>query len=119
MFVDMGAGGERKGDVRGGDRAKGDQDIIIKAAAVADYRPQTASAEKIKKADDMSIALERTDDILGWLGSRQRPGSFCVASMETQNMLRTPRQSLRKHVDMIVANNLKVAGAGSARTPTS
>lgn len=93
----------------------GDQDIIIKAAAVADYRPQTVGAEKIKKADgDMSIALERTDDILGWLGSRQRPGQFlCGFSMETQNMLENSVAKLeKKHVDMIVANNLKVAGAG-------
>lgn len=93
----------------------GDQDIIIKSAAVADYRPQTVGSEKIKKADgDMAIALERTDDILGWLGNHRRPGQFlCGFSMETQNMLENSAAKLeKKHVDMIVANNLKVAGAG-------
>jgi len=93
----------------------GDQDIIIKSAAVADYRPQTVGSEKIKKTDgDMAIALERTDDILGWLGNHRRPGQFlCGFSMETQNMLENSAAKLeKKHVDMIVANNLKVAGAG-------
>ena len=92
-----------------------DQDIIVKAAAVADYRPQTVGAEKIKKSDgDMGIALERTDDILGWLGNHRREGQFlCGFSMETQNMLENSTAKLeRKHLDMIVANNLKVAGAG-------
>ena len=93
----------------------GDQDIIIKSAAVADYRPQTVGSEKIKKSDgDMAIALERTDDILGWLGNHRRPGQFlCGFSMETQNMLENSAAKLeKKHVDMIVANNLQVAGAG-------
>lgn len=93
----------------------GEQDIIIKAAAVADYRPSTVGEEKIKKSDsDLSIALERTDDILGWLGSHRREDQFlCGFSMETQNMLENSRAKLeRKHIDMIVANNLKVEGAG-------
>ena len=92
-----------------------EQDIIIKAAAVADYRPASVGTEKIKKKDsDLSIALERTDDILGWLGSHRREGQFlCGFSMETQNMLENSRAKLKKkHIDMIVANNLKVEGAG-------
>lgn len=92
-----------------------DQDIIIKAAAVADYRPQTVSSEKLKKSGgEMSIALERTDDILDWLGNHRREGQFlCGFSMETQNMLENSAAKLKKkHVDMIVANNLRVAGAG-------
>ena len=93
-----------------------DMDIIIKAAAVADYRPCNVSDEKIKKKDDdtMSIPLERTDDILAWLGAHRREGQFlCGFSMETQNMLENSRKKLeKKHIDMIVANNLKVAGAG-------
>ncbi len=93
----------------------GQMDVIVKAAAVADYRPRTVGTEKIKKSDgDMSIALERTDDILGWLGSHRREGQLlCGFSMETQNMLENSAAKLeKKHVDMIVANNLKVAGAG-------
>lgn len=93
----------------------GEQDAIIKAAAVADYRPCAVSAEKVKKSEgEMSIALERTDDILGWLGSHRRPGQFlCGFSMETQNMLENSRAKLaKKNIDMIVANNLKVPGAG-------
>ena len=93
----------------------GEQDIIVKAAAVADYRPATVGTEKIKKSDgDLSIALERTDDILGWLGQNRRDGQFlCGFSMETQNMLENSRAKLeRKNIDMIVANNLKVEGAG-------
>lgn len=91
------------------------QDIIIKAAAVADYTPVSVADEKIKKADgDMSIALKRTTDIIGWLGAHRRPGQFlCGFSMETQNMLENSKAKLdKKHIDMIVANNLKVAGAG-------
>ena len=91
------------------------QDIIIKAAAVADYRPATVSDEKIKKKDDdMSIALERTDDILKYLGEHKPDGQFlCGFSMETQNMLENSRKKLKKkHLDMIVANNLKEQGAG-------
>ncbi len=91
------------------------QDIIIKAAAVADYTPAFVADEKIKKADgDMSIPLNRTTDIIGWLGAHRRPGQFlCGFSMETQHMLENSRAKLeKKHIDMIVANNLKVAGAG-------
>jgi phosphopantothenoylcysteine decarboxylase/phosphopantothenate--cysteine ligase len=93
----------------------GDQDAIIKAAAVADYRPKTAGTEKTKKTDgDMSIELERTDDILLWLGKHRKDGQFlCGFSMETQNMLENSRKKLeKKNIDMIVANNLKMAGAG-------
>lgn len=91
------------------------QDIIIKAAAVADYRPRYAADEKIKKKDDdMSIALERTEDILGFLGAHKKEGQFlCGFSMETENMERNSREKLRKkNLDLIVANNLKQAGAG-------
>ena len=93
----------------------GDQDIIVKAAAVADYRPAEVADEKVKKKDgDLSIRLERTEDILAWLGEHRREGQFlCGFSMETQNMLENSRAKLgKKHLDMIVANNLKVAGAG-------
>lgn len=93
----------------------GGVDVIIKAAAVADYRPAVTSDEKIKKSDgDMAIAMERTDDILGYLGQHKEPGQFlCGFSMETQNMLENSRAKLRKkNLDMIVANNLKVKGAG-------
>lgn len=92
-----------------------EQDIIIKAAAVADYTPVTTATEKIKKKDgDNAMALTRTKDILGWLGEHRREGQFlCGFSMETQNMLENSRQKLtKKNVDMIVANNLKVQGAG-------
>lgn len=91
------------------------QDIIIKAAAVADYRPISVSDEKLKKHDDeMEIKLERTEDILEYLGDHKRPGQFlCGFSMETQNMLGNSRAKLeKKHLDMVAANNLKVAGAG-------
>ena len=92
-----------------------EQDIIIKAAAVADYRPAYVLADKVKKHDgQMSIELERTDDILGYLGEHRMPGQFlCGFSMETQNMLGNSRAKLgKKHLDMVAANNLKVAGAG-------
>lgn len=92
-----------------------EQDIIIKAAAVADYRPAAVSDEKVKKSDnELSIALERTQDILKYLGEHKKEGQFlCGFSMETQNMLENSRAKLeKKHLDMIVANNLKVAGAG-------
>lgn len=95
-------------------RAK-DQDIIIKSAAVADYRPANVSDQKVKKKDgDMAIALERTQDILKFLGEHKKEGQFlCGFSMETQNMLENSRAKLeKKNLDMIVANNLKVAGAG-------
>ena len=92
-----------------------EQDIIIKAAAVADYTPATFSDDKIKKSDgDMSIPLDRTQDILKYLGERKRPNQFlCGFSMETKDMLENSRRKLvHKNLDMIVANNLKVAGAG-------
>ena len=92
-----------------------DMDIIIKAAAVADYRPAQVSTEKIKKKEgEMTIPLERTTDILGWLGSHRKEGQFlCGFSMDTQNMIENSRAKLeKKHVDMIVANNLKEKGAG-------
>lgn len=91
------------------------QDAIIKAAAVADYRPKHVGAEKTKKTDgEMGIELERTDDILKWLGEHRKEGQFlCGFSMETQNMLENSRAKLeKKNIDMIVANNLKVDGAG-------
>jgi len=94
-----------------------EQDIIIKAAAVADYRPATVSTEKVKKKDDnMSIPLERTDDILKYLGEHKKPGQFlCGFSMETQDMISNSRAKLeKKNLDMIAANNLKVEGAGFA-----
>lgn len=97
-------------------RAK-DQDIIIKAAAVADYRPKSVSSEKMKKKDDdLAIPMERTDDILKFLGEHKKEYQFlCGFSMETENMLENSRKKLeKKHLDMIVANNLKVEGAGFA-----
>ena len=91
------------------------QDIIIKAAAVADYRPASIAAEKMKKKEDaLTIELERTDDILKYLGEHKHPQQFlCGFSMETEHMLENSRKKLeKKHLDMIVANNLKQAGAG-------
>lgn len=91
------------------------QDIIIKAAAVADYRPKDIADEKLKKKDEeLSIALERTEDILGFLGVHKRKGQFlCGFSMETENMEHNSREKLRKkNLDLIVANNLKESGAG-------
>lgn len=90
-------------------------DIIIKAAAVADYRPATVAEDKIKKKDaDMSIPLERTIDIINYLGHNRKPGQFiCGFSMETKDMLENSRAKLaKKNIDMIVANNLKMKGAG-------
>ena len=95
--------------------ASQEQDIIIKAAAVADYRPANVSDEKIKKKDDdMSIALERTDDSLKYLGEHKPDGQFlCGFSMETQNMIGNSRVKLtKKNLDMVAANNVKMAGAG-------
>ena len=93
-----------------------EMDIIIKAAAVADYRPCNVADEKIKKKDDdaISIPLERTDDILKYLGEHKKAGQFlCGFSMETQNMLENSKKKLqKKNLDMIVANNLKMQGAG-------
>lgn len=91
------------------------QDIVIKAAAVADYRPSHVGNEKMKKKDgDLSIELERTDDILKYLGEHKRSDQFlCGFSMETQNMIENSRAKLeKKHLDMIAANNLKTEGAG-------
>lgn len=91
------------------------QDIIIKAAAVADYRPASIAAEKMKKKEDaLTIELERTDDILKYLGEHKHPQQFlCGFSMETEHMLENSRKKLeKKHLDMIVANNLKQTGAG-------
>lgn len=95
-------------------RAK-EQDLIIKAAAVADYRPVTVAENKIKKSPgDMSIALERTTDILAWLGEHRREGQvLCGFAMETEHMVEHAKEKLTgKHVNMIAANNVKVAGAG-------
>ena len=95
-------------------RAK-EQDLIIKAAAVADYRPVAIAENKIKKSPgDMSIALERTTDILAWLGEHRREGQvLCGFAMETEHMVEHAKEKLTgKHVDMIAANNVKVAGAG-------
>ena len=92
-----------------------EQDIIIKAAAVADYRPAKVSDEKVKKSDgQMSIDLERTDDILKFLGEHKRDGQFlCGFSMETQNVIGNSRAKLtKKNLDMVAANNVKVEGAG-------
>ena len=92
-----------------------EQDIIIKAAAVADYTPVTTAREKIKKSDsDMSIPLKRTEDILKYLCENKHEGQFiCGFSMETENTLENSKAKLiKKNADMIVANNLKTAGAG-------
>ena len=90
-------------------------DISIKAAAVADDKPKSYSYEKTKKKDgEMSIELDRTQDILKYLGEHRREGQFyCGFSMETQNMLENSRVKLdKKNIDMVVANNLKIAGSG-------
>ena len=90
-------------------------DILIKAAAVADYRPAVVSGEKVKKKEgDLSIPLERTADILAWVSENRHPGLFvCGFSMETENMLENSKKKLtKKKLDMIVANNLKTQGAG-------
>lgn len=92
-----------------------EQDIIIKAAAVADYRPAQTADEKMKKKDgELTIALERTEDILAYLGAHRREGQFiCGFSMETEHMLENSRAKLeKKNIDMIVANNLRQEGAG-------
>ena len=96
-----------------------EMDIIIKAAAVADYRPVHVAEEKVKKSDgSFSLELERTDDILKYLGEHKKSGQFlCGFSMETENMLENSRKKLeKKHLDMIAANNLKVPGAGFETT---
>ncbi len=91
-----------------------DLDIVIKAAAVADYRPTNPAEEKVKKKDgELSIPLERTDDILKYLGEHKKNQILCGFSMETENMLENSKAKLtKKNLDMIVANNLKVSGAG-------
>ena len=94
-----------------------DQDIIIKAAAVADYRPASVAEDKIKKSgndSDLSLPLARTSDTLAWLGEHRAPGQFlCGFSMETRDMVANSKKKLeKKHIDLIAANNLKQAGAG-------
>lgn len=94
----------------------GEQDIIIKAAAVADYRPAETADHKIKKSagEGMTLALERTQDILAWLGENKKPGQFlCGFSMETENLVENSRVKLqRKNLDMVAANSLRQEGAG-------
>ena len=92
----------------------GEQDMIIKAAAVADYRPANTATEKIKKSDEEThLQLERTTDILAALGKQKGNTVLCGFSMETENMLENSRKKLeKKNLDMIVANNLKQEGAG-------
>ncbi len=95
--------------------AASEHDIIIKAAAVADYRPRVTADEKLKKKDEeLSVELERTEDILAWLGAHRRAGQIlCGFSMETEHLLENSRAKLeKKKIDMIVANNLKQEGAG-------
>ena len=92
-----------------------EQDIIIKAAAVADYRPKTVYENKVKKKEgQMAIELERTRDILAYLGEHKRENQFlCGFSMETENMIGNSRAKLqKKNLDMVAANNVKVEGAG-------
>ena len=92
-----------------------EQDIIIKAAAVADYRPKAVSSQKVKKAEgELTLELERTQDILAYLGGHRQPGQIlCGFAMETEDLLENARKKLeKKHLDMIVANSLRVEGAG-------
>ena len=92
-----------------------EMDVLVMAAAVADYRPATVAADKVKKHDgEMSIALERTDDILAWVGAHKPEKLFvCGFSMETRDLIENSTAKLhKKNMDMIVANNLKVPGAG-------
>lgn len=92
-----------------------DSDIVIKSAAVADFRPKNISAEKIKKTgEEISIELERTDDILAFLGKNKKPGQIlCGFSMETQSLIENSKKKLSaKNLDLIIANNLKTPGAG-------
>ena len=91
------------------------QDVVIKAAAVADYRPATVADQKLKKKEDeMSIALERTNDILAYLGGhKQEHQILCGFAMETEQMVEHAQAKLvKKNLDLIAANNVKVAGAG-------
>ena len=98
------------------------QDIIVKCAAVADFRPRTAAADKIKKgaSEGMTLELERTRDILAYLGQTRAPGQvLCGFSMETRDLVAHSQEKLeKKHADMIVANNLNEPGAGFA-VPTN
>lgn len=90
-------------------------DVLVMAAAVADYRPAVVADQKMKKGEgDMSIPLERTGDVLGWVAQNRHPGLFvCGFSMETEHMLENSQKKLsKKKMDMIVANNLKTQGAG-------
>lgn len=99
--------------------AASEQDIIIKAAAVADYRPAAVADEKMKKKDgELSIVLERTEDILAWLGAHRREGQIlCGFSMETEHLLENSRAKLeKKQIDMIVANSLRQEGGFGADT---
>ena len=92
-----------------------EMDVRVMAAAVADYRPATVAADKVKKHDgEMNIALERTDDILAWVGAHKPEKLFvCGFSMETRDLIENSTAKLhKKNMDMIVANNLKVPGAG-------
>ena len=92
-----------------------EQDIIIKAVAVADYRPKTVYENKVKKKEgQMAIELERTRDILAYLGEHKKENQFlCGFSMETENMIGNSRAKLqKKNLDMVAANNVKVEGAG-------
>ena len=94
-----------------------DADIVIKAAAVADYHPANVAKDKIKKKDgDLNIPLSRTEDIIGFLGEHKKPGQFlCGFSMETRDLIENSKAKLsKKNLDMIVANNVKVEGAGFA-----
>lgn len=94
----------------------GEQDVIIKAAAVADYRPAQAADGKIKKGagEGLTLELRRTDDILAYLGEHKRPGQIlCGFSMETENLVENSRKKLiRKSLDIVAANSLKEEGAG-------
>ena len=90
-------------------------DIVIKSAAVADYRPKNVSEQKMKKKDgDLAIEMERTDDILKYLGEHKKEGQFlCGFAMETENLLQNASDKLgKKNADMIVANSLRTKGAG-------
>ncbi|MFI3254089.1 MAG: bifunctional phosphopantothenoylcysteine decarboxylase/phosphopantothenate--cysteine ligase CoaBC [Eubacteriales bacterium] len=96
-------------------KAVEDWDIVIKAAAVADYRPVSIATEKMKKTgDNLTLSLERTTDILAYLGAHRKEGQIiCGFAMETENLMANSREKLlKKNVDMIVANNLKEQGAG-------
>lgn len=96
-------------------RRAGEQDIIVKAAAVADYRPKYAAEEKVKKKDEeLQIELERTEDILAYLGAHKKAGQYlCGFSMETEYVIENSRKKLeKKNLDLIVANSLRQEGAG-------